>query len=134
MTIAACFPVIPSADLERSLRLWVQGLGFTADTEMRDSAGRLTFCMLHKDQLHFMLNQRAGSAERPEHYEGIRLYWAPTDLGAARDHLAALGYRVSGLQQRDYGQTEFTLTDEDGFSHCFGVPTGPQGTRSRPAI
>jgi hypothetical protein len=32
---------------------------------------------------------------------------------------------VSELGQRDYGQTEFFLTDEDGYSHCFGVPTEP---------
>lgn len=24
--------------------------------------------------------------------------------------------------RRDYGQTEFFLTDDDGYSHCFGVP------------
>jgi hypothetical protein len=37
--------------------------------------------------------------------------------------LKSLGYGVSELERRDYGQTEFFLTDDDGYSHCFGVPT-----------
>jgi hypothetical protein len=37
--------------------------------------------------------------------------------------LKSLEYGVSELEHRDYGQTEFVLTDDDGYSHCFGVPT-----------
>jgi hypothetical protein len=122
--VESCIPVIPSANLEKSLRLWVDGLGFEKDTEMR-SDGRLIFCMLHKDNLCFMLNQRAGRPVRPENYEGIRLYWRPVNIHQARERLLVLGYPVSDISVRDYGQTEFFLTDDDGYSHCFGVPTKP---------
>jgi hypothetical protein len=122
MSVESCVPVIPSADLERSLRLWVDGLGFAMSSEMRKD-GRLIFCMLRKDDLFFMLNQRAGNPAKPEDYEGIRLYWAPTDLRETRERLRSLGYAVSEFADREYGQTEFFLTDDDGFSHCFGVPT-----------
>jgi hypothetical protein len=91
-------------------------------SEMR-SGGRLTFCMLQRDDLTFMLNRRAGTPEKPKNYEGIRLYWAPQDIGETRERLKRLGYDVSELAHRDYGQTEFVLTDDDGYSHCFGVPT-----------
>jgi len=57
MTMQSCIPVIPSVDLEKSLRLWRDGLGF----------------------------------------------------------------EVSEITKRDYGQTEFFLVDDDGFDHCFGV-------------
>lgn len=120
MAVTSCIPVIPSANLEKSLRLWVDGLGFEMDTEMR-AEGRLTFCMLHKGALRFMLNQRAGTPEKPDSYEGIRLYWAPTDIYEMRERLIQLGFAVSDLCERDYGQTEFFLTDDDGYSHCFGV-------------
>jgi len=30
---------------------------------------------------------------------------------------------VQNSEDREYGQTEFFLTDDDGYSHCFGVPT-----------
>lgn len=121
MSVEACIPVIPSADLERSLRLWVAGLGFTMRSEMHEG-DKLIFCMLRKDGLRFMLNRRVGAPLKPEGYEGIRLYWAPQDIHATRERLKSLGYGVSELKHRDYGQTEFFLTDDDGFTHCFGVP------------
>ena len=121
MPVEGCIPVIPSADLEKSLRLWVEGLGFTMSSDMREG-DRLIFCMLRNDRLTIMLNQRAGTPVTPEDYEGIRLYWAPTDIHETRERLKNLGYAVSELERRDYGQTEFFLTDDDGYSHCFGVP------------
>jgi uncharacterized glyoxalase superfamily protein PhnB len=118
----SCIPIIPSINLEKSLRLWVDGLGFSMSSEMRKD-DRLIFCMLRKDDLCFMLNQRAGAPVKPKDYEGIRLYWAPEDIRETRERLKNLGYHVSELALRDYGQTEFSLTDDDGYSHCFGVPT-----------
>lgn len=122
MPIESCIPVIPSADLEKSLRLWVDGLGFTMSSEMRED-GKLIFCMLHKGDLCFMLNRRAGTPVKPRDYEGIRLYWAAIDIHETRERLKSLGYRVSQIAYRDYGQTEFSLKDDDGYSHSFGVPT-----------
>ncbi len=122
MSVESCIPVLPCADLEGSLSLWVDGLGFSMRSEMRKD-GKLIFCMLQKDELFLMLNQRAGTPVKPEDYEGIRLYWAPKDIRKTRDRLKSLGYGVSELEHRDYGQTEFFLTDADGYSLCFGVPT-----------
>ena len=85
--------------------------------------GRLIGCMVHNERLYFWLNQRDGSPIKPENYEGIRLYWMPRDIHALRDHLHQLGYGVSEITDRDYGQTEFFVTDDDGFDHCFGVAT-----------
>jgi catechol 2,3-dioxygenase-like lactoylglutathione lyase family enzyme len=120
--MTSCVPVIPSADLEKSLRFWVEGLGLTVDREMRHE-GRLIGCMVHNEHMYFWLNQRAGTLIKPEDYEGIRLYWAPTDIHETRERLKQLGYGVSDIEDRDYGQTEFVLTDDDGYSHCFGVAT-----------
>jgi len=122
MSIKSCIPVIPSADLEKSLRFWVDGLGLTADQEMRHD-GKLVGCMVHNEQVYFWLNQRAGTSVKPEDYNGIQLYWAPADIHATRERLKQMGYPVSEIVDRDYGQTEFFLTDDDGFSHCFGVAT-----------
>ena len=120
--VRSCIPVIPSADLPKSLRFWVEGLGFEIESEMREE-NRLIFCMLRRGSLWFMLNRRAGVPNTPSDYEGIRLYWAPADLAATRARLQRLGYGVSEIVARDYGQTEFFMTDDDGFSHCFGVRT-----------
>jgi catechol 2,3-dioxygenase-like lactoylglutathione lyase family enzyme len=123
----SCMPVIPSADLEKSLRFWVDGLGLTMDRAMRLEDGRLIGCMVHNEHLYFWLNGRAGAPTAPADYEGIRLYWAPRDLHALRDHLERLGYGVSEITDREYGQTEFFVTDDDGYSHCFGVATNKDG-------
>ena len=120
--VESCIPVIPSGDLERSLRFWVDGLGLTMDRAMRRD-GRLIGCMVHNERVCFWLNQRAGASIELENYEGIRLYWAPRDIGALRERLLGLGYTVSEIIDRDYGQSEFFVTDDDGHSHCFGVAT-----------
>ena len=116
-----CIPVIPSADLKKSLCFWVEGLGLTVDQEMWQE-DKLVGCMVHNDTLYFWLNQRAGGPI-PEGFEGIRLYWTPVDIEATRERLKEMGYAVSEIEQRDYGQTEFFVTDDDGYSHCFGIPT-----------
>jgi hypothetical protein len=120
-SVRSCIPVIPSVDLEKSLRFWVEGLGLAVERPMHRD-GRLVGCMVGNVHLSFWLNERAGTPHKPANYEGIRLYWAPGDLYAVRDRLGRLGYRVSELAEREYGQTEFQVTDDDGYSHCFGVP------------
>jgi catechol 2,3-dioxygenase-like lactoylglutathione lyase family enzyme len=120
MVILSCMPVVPSADLEKSLRFWVDGLGLSVDRPMRQY-GRLVGCMVHNEHLRFWLNQRFGSPVKPDNYEGLRLYWVPSDIGAVRERLLQLGYAVSEIEQRNYGQAEFFVTDDDGYSHCFGV-------------
>jgi catechol 2,3-dioxygenase-like lactoylglutathione lyase family enzyme len=122
MPVESCVPVIPSADLEKSLRFWVEGLGFDAGQEMRKD-GKLIGCMVSNKNLAFWLNQRAGSPIKPEDYNGISLYWAPSDIRETRERLKRVGFEVSEIVDRDYGQTEFFLTDDDGFTHCFGVAT-----------
>ena len=124
MTVKSCIPVIPSADLEKSLRFWVEGVGLTMDREMRFE-GKLIGCMVHNEHVYFWLNQRAGTPIKPDDYNGIQLYWAPADIYETRERLKQLGYEVSDIVDRDYGQTEFFLTDDDGYSHCFGVATKP---------
>jgi catechol 2,3-dioxygenase-like lactoylglutathione lyase family enzyme len=123
-------PIIPSADLEKSLRFWVDGLGLMMDRPMRRD-GKLIGCMVHNEHLYFWLNERGGSPTAPNDYDGLRLYWTPRDFNGIREHLAKLGFTVSEITKRDYGQTEFFVTDDDGFAHCFGVDSGRFRTESR---
>ncbi len=55
MLVQSCIPVIPSADLEKSLRFWVDGLGLSMDHAMRQD-GRLIGCIVHNERLYFWLN------------------------------------------------------------------------------
>ncbi|MBO9517517.1 MAG: VOC family protein [Porphyrobacter sp.] len=127
MAVNNCIPVVPSVDLEKSLRLWRDGLGFTETWWEDHRDGVLVGAGIRKGQMMFMLNIRAGEPDRPKGYEGIRFYWNPDDLYGLREHLLGLGYAASDIHKRDYGQTEFFMTDDDGFDHCFGVPTPQAG-------
>lgn len=124
--VKACIPVIPSADLEKSLRFWVDGLGLTMDRAMRRD-GKLIGCMVQNEHVCFWLNERGDDPTPPEHYEGVRLYWTPTSIHGLRERLQSLGFVASEIEDRDYGQTEFFVTDDDGYSHCFGVATDKVG-------
>jgi hypothetical protein len=108
MPVKYCIPIIPSANLEKSLRLWVDGLGFSMSKEMHKD-GKLIFCMLQKDDLWFMLNQRAGNPVKPEDYHGIQLYWAPTDIHETRERLKALGTVFQNLNIGNMGRPSFSL-------------------------
>lgn len=121
MSVKAGIPGIPSADLEKSLNFWVSGLGLIADRHMWQE-GRLVGCRVHNENLYFWLNQRAGQLTPPE-FHGISLYWPPENIETTRDRLKHYGFEVSEIKERDYGQTEFFVTDDDGHSHCFGVAT-----------
>lgn len=124
MSVNSCIPIIPTADVERSLRLFRDGLGIEDIWwEQRSAEGRLVAAGIRKDHMAFMFNPPPEGAEKPASHEGIRFYWAPDDLRALHAKLAGMGYAVSDMHKRDYGHTEFFLTDDDGFSHCFGVPT-----------
>ena len=122
MLVESCIPVVPSADLEKSLRFWVEGLGLSMDHAMHED-GRLVGCMVHNERLSFWLNRRSGIPIKPDNFEGLRLYWASNDIHSLRERLVHLGFRASEIKDREYGQTEFFVTDDDGYSHCFGVAT-----------
>jgi catechol 2,3-dioxygenase-like lactoylglutathione lyase family enzyme len=93
MLIDSCVPVIPSADLEKSLHFWVDWLGLPMDRAMRQN-GRLIGCMVHNERLYFWLNQRAGSPIKPENYEGRRvLEWNLCSVWSA---LAVYPFDASG--------------------------------------
>ena len=79
--------------------------------------------MVHDEHTYFWLNESEGTSIPPGNYEGITLYWTPSDIHATRERLKQLGFEVSEIENRDYGQTEFFVIDDDGHSHCFGVAT-----------
>jgi hypothetical protein len=91
IAVESCIPVIPSNDVERSLHLWADGLGFSIGSEMHKD-DKLIYCTLRNDDMWFTLNQRAGTALKPNDCEGTRLYWAPKDIEQTRERLKGLRY------------------------------------------
>jgi hypothetical protein len=100
MGVEACIPVIPSADLKKSLRLWVDGLEFKMDTEMH-AGGKLIFCMLHKGGLTFMLHRRARHSGQAG---GLQRYSALLGaVGYSRDKRAPAAPGLQSVRARRQG-------------------------------
>jgi hypothetical protein len=90
---------------------------------MRCEDGRLIGSVVHTERLSFWLNQRADSPTT------LRAMRASGLLGAPRHPRiegspARLGYGVSEITDREYGQTEFFVIDDDG--HFTGLEYPPQ--------
>jgi len=84
--------------------------------------GKLIFCMLQKNNLCFMLNQRSGTPVKPTDFEGVRLYWTPTDV-----HKLESGCRASDTTFQNSNLETRTRQNSSSrwrwFSHWFGVAT-----------
>jgi hypothetical protein len=106
MPLESCIPILPSGDLGRSLRFWLDGLGLSVGRAMRHD-GRLVGSMVRGEGLSFWLNPRTGPPITSEGDEGIRLYWTPGDIRVLREHLSRLGYPASGIVDRDYGPADY---------------------------
>jgi hypothetical protein len=119
-SVTSCIPIIPSADLDKSLRLWVDGLAFAISSEMRKD-GKVV-CMLSKDELCFMLNQRAGNALKPGDYEGIRLYWRPTIYTKPGSDYRALARLSQNSKSGSMGKPNLSLPRMAAI-RMLGVPT-----------
>ncbi|MCS3735626.1 hypothetical protein [Mucilaginibacter dorajii] len=52
----------------------------------------------------------------------VGLYPAPANIHVSRACLKQMGYELSDMEDRDYGQTLF-FTDDDGYSYCFRIAT-----------
>jgi hypothetical protein len=52
VVVESCIPIVPSADLEKSLRFWVEGLRLSMDRAMHDE-GRLVGSMVHNEPMTF---------------------------------------------------------------------------------
>jgi hypothetical protein len=66
MAVNGCIPIVPSADLERSLKLWREGLGFDETWWEQHRDGVLVGCGIRKGAMTFMLNIRVGDPAKPE--------------------------------------------------------------------
>jgi catechol 2,3-dioxygenase-like lactoylglutathione lyase family enzyme len=125
-------PVLQVANVETSLRWYVDVLGFKPDTF--PSSPPYSFAILRRDGAEIMLQcadkpRFASSSERqfdPELLWSVYLRVAGTgllDVAAAVEKRAQL---LRGPEKMFYGLVEFELCDPDGYRICVGgeVPPG----------
>ncbi|HUR92075.1 MAG TPA: VOC family protein [Gemmatimonadaceae bacterium] len=110
-------PSLTVSDLERSLRFYKEGLGFTTGEEWKDG-DKLIGVMLESDKVYLMLGQDDFAKGRDRlKGMGVRLYIQVTaDINALAEQAKAAGLKLdSGPADLGWGPVGFTLTDPDGY-------------------
>ena len=110
-------PSLTVNDIERSIRFYRDGLGFSTGEEWKDG-DKLVGVMLQSDQVMLMLGQDdfAKGRDRAKGL-GVRLYFQVAgDIDALAERATAAGLKLdSGPADLGWGPTGFTLTDPDGY-------------------
>lgn len=110
-------PSLTVSDLQKSIRFYTEGLGFSTGEEWKDG-DKLIGVMLQSDQVYLMLGQDdfAKGRDRAKGI-GVRLYiQTKGDVNALAAHAKAAGLTLdSGPADLGWGPTGFTLTDPDGY-------------------
>jgi lactoylglutathione lyase len=112
-------------DLERSLRFYVDGLGFTVEDRW-EAEGELRGVMLVAGSCHLGLSRDDGAQGRDRRKGvGFRL-WAETahDLDALAARLREHGVETDGPKEESWGSRTLTVTDPDGFKLTLTPPEG----------
>jgi hypothetical protein len=124
-------PVLQVANVENSLRWYVDVLGFTPDTFPKSPP--YSFAILRRDEAEIMLQcagepEKARSSERspdPEFLWSVYLRILGTailDVAAALEKKTQL---LRGPERMFYGLVEFELCDPDGHRVCVGGEAPP---------
>lgn len=116
-------PSLTADDLERSLRFYEDGLGFTVE-ERWEEEGELKGVMLVAGDCHIGLSQDDWSQGRDRRKGvGFRI-WAETtqDLEAMAARLREHGIEHEGPTDEPWGMPALTVVDPDGFKLTFTPP------------
>lgn len=114
-------PSLTVSDLQRSIKFYTEGLGFSTGEEWKDG-DKLVGVMLQSEQVYIMLGQDdfAKGRDRVKGV-GVRLYIQTNgDVNALAARAKAAGLTLdSGPGDLGWGPTGFTLTDPDGYKLTF---------------
>lgn len=110
-------PSLTVSDLQKSIRFYTEGLGFSSGEEWKDG-DKLMGVMLQSEQVSLMLGQDdfAKGRDRAKGV-GVRLYiQTKADVTALAAQAKAAGLTLdAGPGDLGWGPIGFTLTDPDGY-------------------
>lgn len=123
LRLRALTPSLTVDDLERSLRFYVDGLGFTVH-ERWEEEGKLLGLMLVAGFCHLGLSQDDWAKGR-ERQKGVGFrMWAETaqDLDALAERMSEHGIDHEGPKTESWGARTLSVTDPDGYKITFTPP------------
>ena len=123
LRLRALAPAYTVDDLERSLRHYVDGLGFTVEDRWEED-GKLLGVMLVAGSCHIGLSQDDWSKGRDrEKGVGSSLYaQTAQDLDALAARCHQHGIAADGPKDEPWGMRTLTIVDPDGFKLVFTPP------------
>lgn len=123
LRLRSLMPSLTVNDLERSLRFYVDGLGFTLH-ERWEEEGKVLGAMLVAGSCHLGLSQDDWAKGR-DRQKGVGFrVWTETaqDLDALAARMRAHGVEPDGPKTESWGSRSLTVTDPDGFTITFAPP------------
>ena len=122
-------PLLQVFDMPTSLAFYRDVLGF----EVIDSdapGDDCDWCWLRLNDCDLMLNTCYEKASRPpsqaparkDAHQDTGLFFACKDLDAAFNHLRSHGVRVNPAVVREYGMSQLSFNDPDGYNLCLQWP------------
>ncbi len=120
MTLTSLAPILVTDDMARSVRFYVEVLGFTCGLQSA------AYSNLQRDAVRIMLaapnahEAWKGPSFTGQLYIGLENPAAVDALWAAVKDRAEILYAVTDF---DYGAHEFGIRDDNGYHLAFGAPT-----------
>ena len=125
LRVRSLTPSMTVDDLDRSLRFYTTGLGFTVEERWEDD-GNLTGVMLVAGNCRIGLSQDDWKQGR-DRPKGVAFrIWAETvqDLDGLAERLAERGIEYDGPKDEPWGARTLSVVDPDGFKLTFSPPQG----------
>jgi uncharacterized glyoxalase superfamily protein PhnB len=127
MTLKTLAPILTTDDMGRSIRFYVEMLGFTCGMQTPG------YSNLSRDAVRIMLGapnahqEWKGPSFTGQLYIGLETAEEVDALWAKVKDRAEVIYSVDDF---DYGMDEFGIRDDSGFSLAFGAPSKKTGSPS----
>ncbi|WP_395739373.1 VOC family protein [Prosthecobacter sp.] len=111
-------PIIPIADMERSIRFYVEVLGFHTAMQSAD------YSILTRDGTALHLTLAADASVLEVTRKHMSFYLKICGIEALWRHVSAFKdrHQIRDLSDRDYGMREFHILDPDGCLIFVGEP------------
>jgi uncharacterized glyoxalase superfamily protein PhnB len=120
MTLKSLVPILTTDDMERSVRFYVDVLGFTCDMQTP------SFSNLHRDAVRIMLAAPNAHVEWTGPGFTGQLYFGletADDVDALWAKVKDNAKVIYPPQDFDYGAHELGIRDDNGYALAFGAPS-----------
>jgi len=127
-TVGRVVPLLFVDEIERSLRFYVQQLGFHL-TESWAPREAIEWCRIERGGAELMLQQMCDEDRfASPRGDGVVFYIHCDSADALYEELSSRGLTVQPPETAFYGMRQLCLTDSDGYSLCFQNPVTTEST------